>query len=262
VRFVRLDPPGTWCQNRALFERLASFEGRRFLEVGCGDGSISRVLCSRGYSGVGVDFSPTSLEAARRNLEPFVGASRYEVVASDFWDYAPPKPAFDLVFSMLVVEHIADDEAFVRKMAACVRPGGLVLVAVPGRRDCWGLEDETVGHLRRYDRSDLENLLVAAGLVDVGIWSVAVPTANVLRRLGNFLIARSRERAKLGRDSLEQTKESGVRDIPFKTTFPPIFRLVLNRWTMWPFGVLQRLFYRTELGVTLLGWGQSVGAER
>jgi len=147
-------------------------------------------------------------------------------------------------------------------MAACVRPGGLVLVAVPGRRDCWGLEDETVGHLRRYDRSDLENLLVAAGLVDVGIWSVAVPTANVLRRLGNFLIARSRERAKLGRDSLEQTKESGVRDIPFKTTFPPIFRLVLNRWTMWPFGVLQRLFYRTELGVTLLGWGQSVGAER
>src|SRR5438045_381586 len=93
------------------------------------------------------------------------------------------------------------------------------------------------GHPRRYHRSDLENLLVAAGLVDVGIWSVAVPTANVLRRLGNFLIARSRERAKLGRDSLEQTKESGVRDIPFKTTFPPIFRLVLNRWTMWPFGV-------------------------
>ena len=119
-----------------------------------------------------------------------------------------------------------------------------------------------MGHLRRYDRSDLENLLVAAGLVDVGIWSVAVPTANVLRRLGNFLIARSRERAKLGRDSLEQTKESGVRDIPFKTTFPPIFRLVLNRWTMSPFCVLQRPFYRTELGVTLLGWGQSVGAER
>jgi hypothetical protein len=54
----------------------------------------------------------------------------------------------------------------------------------------------------------------------------------------------------------EQTLASGIREIPFKTVFPAPFKLVLNRWTMLPFVLLQRLFYRSSLGITVLACGR------
>lgn len=36
MKFVKIDPPGTWCLNEALLEILRGIEGTRFLEVGCG----------------------------------------------------------------------------------------------------------------------------------------------------------------------------------------------------------------------------------
>ena len=54
----------------------------------------------------------------------------------------------------------------------------------------------------------------------------------------------------------EQTELSGIREIPFKTVFPAWFRLILNRVTLYPLFILQRLFYRTNLGLTLLAVGR------
>jgi hypothetical protein len=42
------------------------------------------------------------------------------------------------------------------------------------------MKDETVGHLRRYEREGLEDKLRIAGLSNVEIWSVAVPVTNLL----------------------------------------------------------------------------------
>jgi hypothetical protein len=128
---------------------------------------------------------------------------------------------------------------------------------VPGRRDRWSIEDETVGHWRRYERGDLARVLEDAGLRNVTVWSVAVPVANLLFHAGNFLLRRSGEAAK--KDALSrqaQTEESGIRQIPLKTVFPPAFRFVLNRYTMTPLFMLQRLFYGTNRGLTLIAFGQ------
>ena len=54
----------------------------------------------------------------------------------------------------------------------------------------------------------------------------------------------------------DQTKTSGLQDIPFKTVFPVCFSLILNRFTLFPLFLLQRLFYPTPRGLTLLGMGQ------
>jgi hypothetical protein len=53
-----------------------------------------------------------------------------------------------------------------------------------------------------------------------------------------------------------QTEASGIRDIPFKTMFPSVFRLVLNARALYPLLALQRLFYRSNLGLTLIGFGE------
>ena len=127
---------------------------------------------------------------------------------------------------------------------------------MPGRPDLWGIEDETVGHVRRYDRARLSGVLTRAGLRNVHVWSVAVPVANLLFRLGNAMIRASGEARKKSLSTRQQTEESGIRKIPFKTVFPPAFRLLLNRYTMAPLFVLQRLFYGSDLGLTLLAFGE------
>jgi hypothetical protein len=58
----------------------------------------------------------------------------------------------------------------------------------------------------------------------------------------------------------EQTETSGIRDIPWKTVFPPWVKVILNRITLYPLFVIQRLFYRTGLGVVMMGMGRVPGS--
>src|SRR5258706_11163261 len=254
VRLVRMDPPGTWLQNEAILDLLKRHRsGKRFLEVGCGAGELSRRLLQRGYAGTGLDLSAAAVEQARTRLGREIAAGRYRLHHGSVDDLEPAE-LYDCVLSIMVIEHLPDDVAFVQTIASRVRPGGFVILGVPGRKDRWCLEDETVGHLRRYDRKDLVRVMAEAGLDPIEVWSVSVPVANLLFRLGNRMIGRSdRETAKRELAKQAQTLTSGIREMPFKTVFPVFFRLILNRWTLWPFFVLQRFFYRSKLGITLIG---------
>ena len=256
MTLVRIDPPGQWCSYEAVFDAIKKCGGHSFIEVGVGAGMLSRPLCDRGFTGLGVDFAPEAVRLARQNMADHIESGRYTVVEEDIVHMRPHGERYSLGVSMMVMEHVADDVGFVRRIADFIEPGGHAIIAVPGRRDRWGIEDETVGHLRRYDRTDLERVLREAGLTDVTVWSVAVPVANLLFRLGNLTIRRSSEVAKMRLSKVDQTKTSGIREIPFKTVFPEWFTLFLNRKTLYPLFVLQRLFYSTNLGLTMVGFGR------
>jgi SAM-dependent methyltransferase len=227
---------------------------RTFLDAGCGAGGVSKLLCGLGLSGSGIDFAPAAVSATARLMAREVQAGRYAVECGDILNGQPAR-AVDLVVSCMVMEHVADDLAFVRELKRQAAPGGCVAIMVPGRMDAWSFEDETAGHLRRYEADGLRELLLAAGLRDVEVWSVAVPVANLTLRLGARLVQRSSEAAKLGLDQRRRTEASGLRQIAWKTAFPAPFALLLNRWTLWPLLVLQRRFYGSRRGVTLLAFG-------
>jgi 2-polyprenyl-3-methyl-5-hydroxy-6-metoxy-1,4-benzoquinol methylase len=253
VMMIRLDPPGTFCQTAAVCDMLDR-AAKTFIDVGCGSGSLSRELCRRGLSGVGVDLSADAIAVARAELAPQIASGRYRAVCTVVGELET-EPV-DVGISMMVAEHVADDLGFVRDVASRVRPGGQVIIGVPGRRDRWGYEDEVVGHLRRYERADLERLLRTANLEDVKVWSAAVPVANLLFHVGNRLVRRGTDAAVESQSAAEQTGSSGIREIPWKTVFPRWCGLLLNRFTLYPLFLLQRLFYRSSLGVTLIGSGR------
>ena len=200
--------------------------------------------------------SAAAVDEARQELREFIDSGRFDVARADIINLADGTAAYDLALSVMVMEHVHDDLGFVSRLARVVRPGGHLIIGVPGRPDLWSIEDETVGHLRRYERDSLADVLRRAGLHDVQVWSVAVPVANVLFRLGNAMIRLSGEPEKKALSPQEQTEGSGIRRIPFKTVFPPAFRLLLNEYTMAPFFALQRLFYGSRLGLTLLAFGE------
>jgi SAM-dependent methyltransferase len=237
-------------------ELVAGSGARTFCEVGPGAGDLSLALCRRGLNGVGVEFSSPAAAMSKAALSVPIQEGRYRLVEDDFMAIDGLGSGFDLALSMMVMEHIEDDAAFVKRVVGLVRPGGMVIIGVPARMDRWGIEDETAGHFRRYERTDLERRLSEAGLERVEVRSLAVPVANLTLHLSNFLVRRAGERKKLGLTQRARTESSGVRDIPFKTVYAAPFRLVLNPVAMYPLFLLQRAFYRTNLGLLLVGAGR------
>jgi len=256
MNLVKIDPPGSWCHYDAAMAMIRATSGKSFLEVGCGPGVLSLRLCERGWYGLGIDFSEPAIEQAGRNLREYIEKGQYRLRLSDIFALDLSGEKFDVGISMMVMEHVEDHHSFLKRIASFIKPGGHVIVAVPGRRDRWGIEDETVGHLRRYERDDLRETFLAAGLTDVKVWSVAVPVANVLFHFSNFFIRNSPEVNKVNQSGCEQTQTSGIREIPWKTVFPPAFKLLLNGVTLYPLFVLQRFFYQTNLGLTMLACGK------
>lgn len=253
THYVDLDPPGSFCQNAAIRELLNVRQPRSFLEVGVGAGHVARMLCVAGWRGYGVDSSPPAIERAARLLEPFIKQGRFELHQTKVLDMPDASQQVDVVLSLMVMEHVEDDGAFVRRLCSFVRPGGILLIGVPARMEKWSVEDDTAGHYRRYSRRGLQALVEASGVRKPRVWSVAVPTANLLFGASTRQIRK--HYAQVGLTKAEQTAMSGIRDIPFKTVFPRWCRLILNDYVMWPLCVLQRLFYRTDLGLSLIACG-------
>ena len=254
MKLVRLPPPGTLCQTQAVLELVDASRAKTFCEIGVGAGDVSATLCRRGLIGVGIELSPEAAAIARASLGDLIELGRYRLIEGDFMTIAGAQ-SFDLALCLMVIEHIEHDAEFIARVVELVRPGGTVIIGVPGRMDRWGVEDETAGHFRRYERADLARMLGDAGLERVEVRSVSVPVANLLFHLSNVLIRRAGEERKLALGQETRTQTSGIRDIPFKTMFPAPFKLVLNPVAMSPLFLIQHLFYGSSLGLTLLARG-------
>lgn len=71
IQWARWPLDAYWFYRDAFFELLPPAP-RRTLEVGCGEGRVSRDLAARGYNVVGIDTSQTLIAAARAEGGEFV----------------------------------------------------------------------------------------------------------------------------------------------------------------------------------------------
>jgi SAM-dependent methyltransferase len=98
------------------------------LDLGCGDGLLTRILLDRigPRRLVGIDLDPLETEAARRF--PF-----YEEVHTCSADAMPLADSrFDFVISNSVLEHIPPLEGTIAEVGRVLKPGGRFLFTVPG----------------------------------------------------------------------------------------------------------------------------------
>lgn len=135
----RLPPPG------ALFD------------VGGGNGYVSKGLADAGIECIVVE--PGSLgahNARRRGVEHVICATTEGAGFSE--RTLPAIGLFD------VIEHVKDDHAFLRDMAALLAPGGRLYATVPAYRWLWSEEDVHAGHFRRHTLGSVTALVLQAGL--------------------------------------------------------------------------------------------------
>jgi SAM-dependent methyltransferase len=228
-----------------LRRRLRSRQPGRFVEVGVGDGSLSAALLEWGWNGQGWDLSPAAIEMARHLNEAEFAAGRYDVRLGD-WLSAPPERT-DLVVAAMVLEHIPDDIAF---LARCRLWSSQLILFVPASPAHWGIEDEIAGHARRYTREILQQRLTSAGFTVTHLAGLTYPLSNLLLPVSNLLVRWS-ESDKRMLSPADRTVLSGVRAVPFKTSFPAWSTLLLNRATLWPFHLAQLASRESEAALVL-----------
>jgi SAM-dependent methyltransferase len=82
--------------------------------------------------------------------------------AAESLDEVAPQ-SLDFLFSYNVLEHIEDDAGVVKAFHRALKPGAPLLVYVPAFTVLYGPMDRAVGHVRRYRRNGLIDLVESAG---------------------------------------------------------------------------------------------------
>ncbi len=209
------------------------------LDIGCGAGDLSYTLSKIGFSVTGIDFSEAAIAACKLRFAESVAADRLSFRKDDLFRI---DETFDIIVMMEVLEHIEDDLSAMKAVHNLLSPGGTVLLSVPANSHWYGAYDRYVGHIRRYDRPDLESVFTRAGFDVQQMWSYGVPLANLTEVVRNRLYAN-----KPVIETERATKRSGIN----RALEYPI-RHLSNDIVLYPFLQLQRLFFSTNLGTGLI----------
>ena len=236
--------PGTLLQLMYLRERLGRISPGRFIEIGPGSGEVTQLLLDLGWTGQSYDLDAITIERLQIRFSKEIRESEaYSVINADYLTDSRLQEKVDLVISCMVMEHLDEksESAFMKKSADSLKGNGLMIGFVPSSPAHWGIEDDIAGHCRRYTRQSIRDLMENCDWTISHLSGLTFPLSNWLLPISNFLVGRN-ERSKLNLSDLEKTKLSGRRNVKFKTHFPSLFGLILNRHMLLPLHVLQKAF--------------------
>lgn len=208
-----------------------------FLETGAGTGYMTRKFLEKGYHGSCYELSETARAKIRENLRDY--PEQINIVDS----LAELEgQQFDYLLSFEVLEHIENDLEALLQWTACLKSQGVLLISVPAHSRKYGKSDELVGHVRRYERDELQTLLQDAGYRDIHLINYGFPLSEISRPLANA-IAR-RDNPNQGKSMQELSLHSSHSRQPHVRR---IIDLVGERPVL-PFRSMQRMFYRYDWG--------------
>lgn len=118
------DHDSYWTFHRDAFLAIVPEAGRRTLDLGCGEGRFSRDLTAMGHRVVGLDVSPSMLEAAHERA-PEIAVCRADAAAIPF-----PDASFDLVIAFLSLQDVDEAPRAIGEAARVLMAGGWLCLAV------------------------------------------------------------------------------------------------------------------------------------
>lgn len=118
------DHDSYWRYHRDQFFDLLPPPGRLTLDIGCGEGRLSRDLKARGHTVVGLDASPTMVAAARE-ADPEI-----DVVLGDAAGLPFPDGHADLAIAFMSLQDVDDAAGAIREAARVLEPGGRLCFAI------------------------------------------------------------------------------------------------------------------------------------
>lgn len=154
--------PGTkgeiWIEHWHRYHfALRWVEGKRVLDVACGEGYGSALLARRAAKVVGVDISEAAIEHA---------AHAYASTPSLSFHLGPctslplPDASVDVAVSFETIEHISDQAAFLDELARVLVPNGVLLLSCPNKLEYTDKRNfVNEFHVKELYREELEKLV-------------------------------------------------------------------------------------------------------
>ncbi|SRR6266496_3837149 len=153
-------------QREELLKLVAKLGVTTVLDVGCGAGdnlaALAQAMPHLKLSGA--DVSPEALSLTAKRV---AGVTLYQLDAQQ----RSLEEKFDLVLSVQVIEHLADDVAALKNM----RLMAMNWVVATSMRGRMRPSESTIGHFRNYTDSELRSKAESAGLEVVDIYGWGFP---------------------------------------------------------------------------------------
>jgi 2-polyprenyl-6-hydroxyphenyl methylase/3-demethylubiquinone-9 3-methyltransferase len=116
-----------------ISERVRAHGGPHssILDLGCGGGIATEALAREKFDVTGMDASADAIGVARAHAAEAGLSIDYRVGLAD--DAVAAGLTFDAVVALEIIEHVPDQAAFMRSLAALLKPGGLLFVSTLNR---------------------------------------------------------------------------------------------------------------------------------
>lgn len=240
-RSIHTPAPRAFCRAELIKRLVLLSRAQTFTDVGCGDGYTAERLGRIGLTGEALDASPEAVKLTSNRLQSR-GIRGVVVRQADLFCAQQPGKRADVVLFLEVLEHLDDDIAALNRLRDFVLEDGHLLLSVPAHAKLWDATDEWAGHVRRYERDELEEKLRVAGWQPIVIYNYGFPLINLTRKLRALLYSRLRQESGPA-SQREATLRSGVHPDGYVSGFG---------WLWAAYGhmanLLQRPFLRTDLG--------------
>lgn len=146
--------------RRWVLSSFAEHMGQRVIEINAGQGHTTTHLLDRQRLVI-TDTDPVHVETLRRRFGHLENVE-VRLVDPDATELRSNNLDTAVLFDGL--QRSLEPKKLLEAVARPLDSGGKVLIQVPANPSLFGTTDRAAGHLRRFDRSDLEDVVRAAGL--------------------------------------------------------------------------------------------------
>jgi len=124
--------PGRIHAKEFCCQLVGGFEGKRVLDLGCGEGENSLLLASLGACVTGIDVSPHAIELARARAKLSGLDSATEFICSPIEAARLPEQAFDVIWGDNILHHLLPVlDGTLEAVTRCARRGALLVFMEP-----------------------------------------------------------------------------------------------------------------------------------
>ena len=150
--------------NYWIYTTIASFVGKRILDVGCGLGNITQYLLDR-ESIVGIDILDSFVAEMGKRFSSYPNFKIIKGTITDKNVLRLKEMNFDTIICLNVLEHIENDRQALRNMFELLPHNGRLILLTPAIKFLYGTMDAADGHYRRYTKRELRVKLKNSGFI-------------------------------------------------------------------------------------------------
>ncbi len=148
------------------------------LDFGCGTGLLTLELSRRCERVTGLDFSPGMLAALDAKIEA-AGLSNVATILADLAAGDPVPGRYDLVASAMVLHHVAELDAVLKRLFEAAHKGGRIALADLDSEGGAFHDDNAGVHHFGFDRLELADVLAG-----IGFTAIDAVDASVIEKPG------------------------------------------------------------------------------